>query len=272
MLKIDLTKIKAYGDRVDDGAIQMSLTFPVSASEEAKAAAKLYVEKLGLKDVKVIHMEPMGEQFTFFVIYAHAEHSVNLKNIKVPKIDTTYMDFKTLSKFMQEHIHHPLVVLGAATGTDAHTVGIDAIFNMKGYNMDYGLERYPMMKAINLRSQVDNEHFVARAEEMGADAVLISQVVTQRNAHVDNLKDLKRLIDKSKKLKPHLITIIGGPRIDHALAKKLGYDAGFGTGTVPSQVASFIVHEFLKRTKRSSHPERKRRNPRHKGDSSLRSE
>jgi len=247
MIKVDLTKVKAYGDRLNDGAVQVSFTLPIKASVEAREAARLYATKMGLKKARVAHMEEMGRQFTFFVVYGDVNHSINVKKIKVPKVDATYMDYKTLTKFMDGKISKPLVILGACTGFDAHTVGIDAIFNMKGFDMDYGLERYPLFKAINLRSQVDNEHLIQTAEEMHADAILVSQVITQRDSHVKNLKTLRSLIDKSKKLKPHMIKIVGGPRIDHSLAKKLGYDAGFGPGTKPSQVASFIVHEYLKR-------------------------
>ena len=102
MIKVDLTKIKAYGDRLGDGAVQLSFTLPVAASPEAKEAAKLYVKKMGLKKIRVAHMESMGEQFTFFVVYATAPHSINVKKIKVPKIEAPYMDYKTLTKFMEE--------------------------------------------------------------------------------------------------------------------------------------------------------------------------
>lgn len=255
MIKVDLTKVKAYGDRLDDGAVQFSFTLPVKASEEAREAAKIFVKKMGVSDVKVAYMEQMGEHFTFFVVYAQSGHSVNLKKIKVPKIEAPHMDYKTLTKFMEEHIKEPLVVVGACTGTDAHTVGIDAIFNMKGFEMDYGLERYPLFEAINLRSQVDNVNLVQKAEELGADAILVSQVVTQRGVHIKNLKELRDLIAQSKKLKKHIITIVGGPRIDNSVAHKLGYDAGFGPGTKPSYVASYIVHEYLKRVGKISKKE-----------------
>jgi beta-lysine 5,6-aminomutase beta subunit len=39
--------------------------------------------------------------------------------------------------------------------------------------------------------------------------------------------------------------LLGGPRIDHKLARELGFDAGFGPGTRPSQVASFIVSHLV---------------------------
>jgi beta-lysine 5,6-aminomutase beta subunit len=44
-----------------------------------------------------------------------------------------------------------------------------------------------------------------------------------------------------------VVAILGGPRIDHKLAAELGFDAGFGPGTRPSDVANFIVGAVLKR-------------------------
>ncbi len=247
MLKVNLKKLKAYGDRLDDGAIQLSFTFPVSASPEAKEAARRYVEGLGLTKVSIATMEPMGDGFCHFVAYGVAKHFLDFTKIKVPKVEMQQIDYATLKEYMERHLEKPLVVIGAATGSDAHTVGIDAIMNMKGYGGDYGLERYPLFRAINLRSQLTNQQLIDKAVELQADAILVSQVVTQRDSHIKNLKELKTLITKDKRVSKHLIVIIGGPRIDHALALKLGYDAGFGPGTKPSHVANFIVREYLKR-------------------------
>lgn len=63
MLKVNKKKLKAYGDRLDDGAIQLSFTLPVSASPEAKEAAKRYIEQIGLEKVSVATMESMGTAF-----------------------------------------------------------------------------------------------------------------------------------------------------------------------------------------------------------------
>jgi beta-lysine 5,6-aminomutase beta subunit len=247
MLKINKKKIKPYGDRLDDGRIQLSFTLPVDASPEALEAARIYVEKMGLKDVHICAMEPMGKGFAYFVAYASASHTIDMTRIKVSKVEHPYMDFETLKAFMGKHFEKPIVVIGAATGSDAHTVGIDAIMNMKGYDHDYGLERYPLFKAINLRSQLTNEQLLDKAVELGADAILISQVVTQRDSHIKNLKAFHDLWKKDKRITKKAIVIVGGPRLDHASALKLGFDAGFGPGTKPSQVANFIIHEYMKR-------------------------
>ena len=89
------------------------------------------------------------------------------------------MDMHQCDEYIKENIGRKLVLVGASTGTDAHTVGIDAIMNMKGYAGHYGLERYDMIDAYNLGSQVPNEEFLAKAVELGADALLVSQTVTQ---------------------------------------------------------------------------------------------
>ena len=43
-------------------------------------------------------------------------------------------------------------------------------------------------------------------------------------------------------------------RVDHALAKELGYNAGFGPGTTASRVAAFLLDELTRRRQRASGP------------------
>ena len=247
MLKVNLKKLKPYGDRLGDGMVQMSFTLPVDASPESKEAAKRYAERMGLERVSVATMEALGREFSYFVVYGHSKHTVDFSKIHIPKVQMPVMNYKELCDFMARNLEGPIVVVGAATGVDAHTVGIDAIMNMKGCSGDYGLERYPLFKTYNLRSQLNNERLIDKAVELKADVILVSQVVTQRESHIKNLKEFKKLIGKDGRLPKETLIIIGGPRLDHATALKLGFDAGFGPGTLPSQVGSFIVHEYMKR-------------------------
>ena len=50
-------------------------------------------------------------------------------------------------------------------------------------------------------------------------------------------------------MRDRVLMICGGPRISHELAIELGYDAGFGAGTLPNQVASYIAAELARREK-----------------------
>ena len=247
--KLDLKHVRPYGDLLGDGAMQMSFTLPVEASPEAREAAKIYVEKLGMEKVFVATMEPIGKSLSYFVVYGHALHSIDFTKIKAPKADFLRMDFEALEELARDQLKRRLVVVGATTGTDAHTVGLDAIMNMKGYMGDYGLERYNCFRTYNLRSQVSNEELIAKAVRFKADVLLVSKIVTQREKHLEELKELAHLLKKEKGLQKPLLKIVGGPRMTNDQAAALGFDAGFGPGTMPSEVASFIVQEYLRRTK-----------------------
>jgi beta-lysine 5,6-aminomutase beta subunit len=242
--------IRAYGDRKDDGRIQLSFTLPVPASARAREAARRFCEALGLKNILVATMEPAGRDFSFFVIYACADVALDFATIDAPEVEAPDLSFKEINALIKEHLGRKVVIVGACTGSDAHTVGIDAILNMKGYAGDKGLEAYPWFDAHNLGAQVDNAALLTRARELSADAVLVSQIITQREVHKENSR---ALIDLARRQGLRdLLFLLGGPRIDHKLARELGYDAGFGPGTRPSQVASYIVSELLLRRGRKT--------------------
>jgi beta-lysine 5,6-aminomutase beta subunit len=243
--------VRPYGDRRDDGVVQLSFTLPVPPSEKAKEAAVKLIQKLGFAQVQISSMEGAGDDFSFFVAYGRTHAAVDFAAIEVPEVVVRKLSFDELNQQISEKLGRKIVVLGACTGSDAHAVGIDAIMNMKGYAGDYGLERYPMFEAHNLGSQVENGDLVRQAKERHADAILISQVVTQRDVHKDNAQ---QFIDaaKAQGIYGKVILILGGPRIDHRLALELGFDAGFGAGTKPSDVANFI---FARLTQpREGHP------------------
>ena len=190
-------------------------------------------------------MEPAGSEFSFFVVYGSSEQSLDFAAIDVPEVTVPEWSFKDINKLIKDKLHRKVVVVGACTGSDAHTVGIDAILNMKGYAGDKGLEAYPWLDAHNLGAQVDNLALLARARELDADAILVSQIITQRDCHKENSAALIELANQ-RGMRDRLF-LLGGPRIDHALARELGFDAGFGPGTRPSQVAGFVVERLIAR-------------------------
>ena len=246
MVKPSKQIIRPYGDRRDDGVVQLSFTLPVPLSEKAKEAAAVFTKKMGFSDVKVAAAERAADNYTFFVVYARSGMYLDYAEIDVPEVVVKKMSFDDLNAFIKEKVGRRIVVFGACTGTDTHTVGIDAILNMKGYAGDYGLERYPGFEAYNLGSQVPNEDLIKKAMAKNADAILVSQVVTQRDVHKDNSR---QFIDAAKAAGIHgkVQLLLGGPRVDHKLALELGFDAGFGPGTKPSDVANYIVHALLKK-------------------------
>lgn len=239
----NFTRVKPYGDTFGDGAVQMSFSLPVPFGEEAKEAARQLAIKMGLEEPQIYHSHDLGGGYTFFIVYGKCVHTVDYTSIRVPKVDSSRMSFYEINAFIRERLGRKVVVIGGCTGTDAHTVGIDAIMNMKGYNGEYGLERYPEIDAYNLGSQVPNEVMLEKAIELKADAILVSQVVTQKGVHVKNLTELVDLFE-AERVRDQVILICGGPRITHEMAIELGFDAGFGPGTLAPDVASFVVQRL----------------------------
>ena len=235
--------VRPYGDTLNDGAVQMSFTLPVAHSTKADEAALLYVKKLGFKEVEVVHSNPLSKEFTFFVVYGKTDISIDYDKVKVEEVEKS-MDFYEVNDFIKENFDRKIVIVGACSGTDAHTVGIDAIMNMKGFAGHYGLERYHNIQTFNLGSQVSNEELIQKAIQVNADVILVSQTVTQKDVHIQNLIQFIELLE-AENLRERFIVIIGGPRITHELAKELGFDAGFGPKKFAEDVASFFVQELV---------------------------
>ena len=53
--QVDLTKVKPYGDALNDGKVQLAFTLPVPYGEEAEECAKQYARKLGLEEPNVAY-------------------------------------------------------------------------------------------------------------------------------------------------------------------------------------------------------------------------
>ncbi len=244
--KVDLKQVKPYGDTMNDGMMELAFTLPVPHGEEASEAAKILAKKMGLDEPNVVYSKDMDSGFTFFVVYGKCQHTVDYTTIKVTKVEVEVMDRLECAQYIKDNIKRDVVIVGASTGTDAHTVGIDAIMNMKGFHGHFGLERYEGIEAINMGSQVPNEVLIEKAKEVGADAILVSQTVTQKDVHVQNLTNMVELLE-AEGMRDKVILVCGGPRISHELAQELGYDAGFGAHTYAEHVASFVLTELVNR-------------------------
>lgn len=241
--KIDPTFIRPYGDTMNDGRMQISFSMPVKADESGKEAARQLLKQMGLDEIEICYINDLSEGFAHVVCYANTNASVDTTKIQVKTVDTPVMTMDDNDDFIEKNIGRKITVIGACIESDAHTVGIDAIMNMKGYNHRFGLERYRYINAVNMGAQVLSEDLLAKARELNADAVLVSQIVTQKNIHIQNLTRLIEMAE-AEGLRNKMLFVCGGPRITHELAIELGYDAGFGSGSYSTDVASFISIEM----------------------------
>ncbi|HTE71759.1 MAG TPA: OAM dimerization domain-containing protein [Actinomycetes bacterium] len=239
--------VRPYGDTTGDGMVQVSFTLPVPHDKRAEGAALQLARKMGMDPALVVHAKPVGADFTFFVVYGSVSHLVDMSAVKVLEREYPLLTPKEVNAAVKTRLRREIVVIGACIGTDAHTVGIDAILNIKGFAGEKGLEYYRELKVVNLGAQVLVPDLVARARAEKADAVLVSQVVTQRDAHLRNTKEMSAAFREAYPAGQAPLLVVGGPRFDEHATEELGVDRIFGRGTTPGEVASYLVHALTER-------------------------
>jgi beta-lysine 5,6-aminomutase beta subunit len=200
---------------------------------------------MGLDPALMVHAKAMGPDFTFFVVYGSANHVVDVSAVQVIEREYPMLSAKEVNAAIKSRLRRKLVVVGACIGTDAHTVGIDAILNIKGFAGEKGLEYYREIKVVNLGAQVLVPELVEQARAERADAVLVSQVVTQRDAHLHNTSQMSAAFREAYPADQRPLLVVGGPRFDEGATQALGVDRIFGKGTTPGEVASYLVHALL---------------------------
>jgi beta-lysine 5,6-aminomutase beta subunit len=236
--------VRPYGDATGDGLVQLSFTLPLPQDKRAEGAALQLAAKMGLEPAMVVHAKAMGPDFTFFVVYGRSNHLVDLAQVHVVEREYPLLSPKEVNAAIRASLKRPLVVVGACIGTDAHTVGIDAILNIKGWAGEKGLESYGEVEVHNLGAQVSVPDLVNRSRELGADAVLVSQVVTQRDAHLHNVTEMSAAFREAYPAGAAPVLVVGGPRFDETWTTRLGVDRIFVKGTTPGEVASYLVHRL----------------------------
>ena len=237
--------VRPYGDTTGDGMVQLSFTLPVPADKRAEGAALQLAGKMGVDPAMVVHSRGMGDGYTFFVVYGRVRHLVDLAQVQVVERDFPVLAAKEINTLIKQRLRRKLVVVGACIGTDAHTVGIDAILNVKGIAGEKGLEYHREFRVVNLGAQVSVPDLVERARVEKADAVLVSQVVTQRDAHLHNTREMSAAFREAFPAAKRPLLVVGGPRFDELATAELGVDRIFGRGTTPGVVASYLVHALV---------------------------
>jgi beta-lysine 5,6-aminomutase beta subunit len=239
--------VRPYGDTTGDGMVQVSFTLPVPEGPLAEGAAAQLARKMGIDPAMVVHTHAIGPAHTFAVVYGPVNHLVDLAAVAVAERDYPLLTPSEVNTAVRRTLRRALVVVGACIGTDAHTVGIDAILNVKGFAGEKGLEYYRELRVVNLGAQVLVPQLVAAARAERADAVLVSQVVTQRDAHLHNTREMSAAFREAYPAGQVPLLVAGGPRFDAGAAADLGVDRVFGRGTTPAEVASYLVHAVATR-------------------------
>jgi beta-lysine 5,6-aminomutase beta subunit len=240
-----MSRIRPYGDTRDDGIVQLSFTLPMPWSPRADEAARRMVAQMGFHDIVMAEGRAISSEYSIFVVYARTSACLETDTLPEQAANDGVLSMEEVAQKSEQRFGRHIRIAGACIGTDAHTVGIDAILNMKGYQGDPGLERYTAFDVFNLGSQVSADTFVRFVIAEKIDVLLASQVVTQKGSDVAAFTALVERLE-AEGIRERVLLLCGGPRMTALLAVELGYDAGFGRGTLPSEVATFIATTKLR--------------------------
>jgi D-ornithine 4,5-aminomutase subunit beta len=214
-----------------DGWVQLDMTIP-DDPDHSEAAALEIAKRMGFTDASVISKTVLHPvEGTYLELKARVPFKIERDSLRLPeKPDLLSED--EITSFVKDH---PMRVVAGTVGNDEHSVGIREILDIK----HGGIEKFGF-KYTYLGTSVSPEKFIDAAVETGAEAILVSTIITHNEVHVSNMKKIAQLAVE-KGVRDKVIIISGGTQITNDLAVACGMDAGFGRGTKGIHVASFLV-------------------------------
>ncbi|MDI9367629.1 MAG: D-ornithine 4,5-aminomutase subunit OraE [Thermotogota bacterium] len=214
-----------------DGWIQLDMTIP-DDPDHSEAAALEIAKRMGFTDASVISKTVLHPvEGTYLELKAKVPFKIERDSLKLPE-KPDLLSEEEITSFVQEH---PMRVVAGTVGNDEHSVGIREILDIK----HGGIEKFGF-KYTYLGTSVSPEKFIDAAVETGAEAILVSTIITHNEVHVSNMTKIAQLAVE-KGVRNKVIIISGGTQITNDLAVACGMDAGFGRGTKGINVASFLV-------------------------------
>lgn len=219
----------------------------------------LTMQGLEVRNVEDLSVSPEGLHAFIALARSASEDSINAVKVNVP--DYPLLDKHQIQDALKTLLGRPLVVIGGALEDDAHTVGIDAIMNAKGYRGHKGVESLNevghdrVVDVHNLLAQIPAETLIEKAIELKADAIFVSRILVEGTLYLQHLEKLSRLVAEAKtagKLSQNAMMIIGGPRVDPNLVGRPGFEqitAVFGRDAYAYSVMSFVVSKLQQANK-----------------------
>ena len=187
---------------------------------------------MGLSDPEVVNLQVLQPAEGCFVeVKGHVGFDVDKTELTIPeKIEL--LPEEELRQFVTDH---EITVVAGTVGEDEHSVGMREILDIK----HGGLEKYGV-KYHYLGTSVPVEKMVDAAIESGADAILISTVISHNEVHRTMMKKLAELT-RERGIRDQKVLIAGGTQVSRDMAAETGLDATFGRGTKGIDVLDAIV-------------------------------
>ena len=234
--------IKPETEWAGDGTVLMQVFIPEEI-EIAKAAALEMAAKMGWENPEIVNAQVMHpSEGTFVEVKGKTSISVDRTKLKIPPKEEL-LDEDEIRAAVKEF---GIKVVAGTVGEDEHSVGIREILDIK----HGGIEKWGV-KYHYLGTSVPVEKMVDAAIETGADAILISTIISHNDVHKKNMRRLDEIC-REKGIRDKIICISGGTQVTREIAKEAGMDDGFGRGSHGIHVISSIV-KLLKQRKNQVH-------------------
>jgi D-ornithine 4,5-aminomutase subunit beta len=220
-----------------DGVVCVTLLVPDSPGCAEQAALEM-VKHMGLNNPEVISRRVMHPaEGSVFEIKGILDIAINKDDLP-PVATVEPLAEEEIEAWVRPRDIH---VVAATVGEDEHSVGLHEILDIK----HGGIEKYGF-HCHDLGTSVAIEHVVDMAEQLNADVVLVSTIVTHADVHKGLMRQLDERV-KARGLREQLVLVAGGPQVTDRQARECGMDAGFGHGTTGHDVASFLIRALRDR-------------------------
>ena len=214
-----------------DGVVLLQMMIPKSEDYAREAALQMAL-KMGLSDPQVINLMVLHPaEGCFLEVKGKVNFDIDRNTLKIPeKVELLPEDE------LREVVHNlGLKVVAGTVGEDEHSVGLREILDIK----HGGIEKYGV-KYHYLGTSVPVGKLIDAAIETGAQAILISTIISHNDVHRTQMRKLADLA-KEKGIRDKVILIAGGTQVNPDMAAETGLDATFGRGTKGIQVVDAIV-------------------------------
>lgn len=223
--------IKPEAEWAGDGTVLIQLFVPEEV-EIAKVAAEEMAKKMGLIDPEVINTQVMHpSEGTFVEVKGKVGFSIDRTTLKIPPKEVMLSEDEIRAGVKKVG----LTVVAGTVGEDEHSVGLREILDIK----HGGIEKYGV-KYHYLGTSVPISKIVDAAVETGADAILISTIISHNDVHRKNMKKLHELCVE-KGIRDKVLCMCGGTQVTREIAKESGMDDGFGRGSKGIHVVNSLV-------------------------------
>ena len=228
----DGTALRPEAEWAGDGVVLVQMNIP-APEDIAREAAVEMARRMGITDPQVCNLQALHPAEGCFVeVRGQATHvDVDPSKLTIPeKIELLPAD--ELRQFVTDH---ELSVVAGTVGEDEHSVGLREILDIK----HGGIEKYGV-KYRYLGTSVPVEKMVDAAIESGADAILISTIISHNDIHRTMMRKLADLATE-KGIRDKVVLVAGGTQVNREMAAETGLDATFGRGTKGIDVLDAIV-------------------------------